>query len=507
MKTKSRSAVRKAVSTPLESSVIVYLVFLMFGLPLIVTDGYFNITETKSVYFYIVSAALFCATAFFSEKKKKSQANSLSILKSELSVTDKAMICFIVVMLVSTLISKYPQAWIGVNSRYQGFLTLLVYAAVYFIISRNFTAAQSFLFFSMLSFSLVSLIGVMHCFDVDILGLYDGIRSDYKTLFISTIGNINFYSSYMCLLMPLVVCGFCLSTGKISRTVYSIALICGTFGMMVTSSESFVVGFSAALMIMPLFFYSRLHRYKRYLLSIIIIVFASQVYMVIYRLHGEGNVALSKLLSIFVNPWVALSVLAVCGAAYLIACKAPGLIKIISKVYPVVLVIFVVTIGICFILANTVGIDRFNGVFRITSEWGTYRGKIWRFCAKTYLYEYSIKEKLFGTGLETLYKITESARLFEGKSLDQAHNEYLQYLMTTGAVGLMSYLGLIGATIYTVIKKLKSSTFAVALLTALISYWMQATVNIAQPFTTPIVYIYIACIAGMARNVEKNSRL
>ena len=102
--------------------------------------------------------------------------------------------------------------------------------------------------------------------------------------------------------------------------------------------------------------------------------------------------------------------------------------------------------------------------------------------------------------------VTASAKLFERKSLDQAHNEYLQYLMTTGLAGLTAYLGVIATTIYTVAKKLKESTLALALLTGLVAYWMQATVNIAQPFTTPIVYIYIACIAGMANQADRMKR-
>ncbi len=507
---KTHPRVRRPVKTSVQSAVIIYLVLIMFGLPLIVTDGYFNITETKSVYFYIVSTALIVASAFFSSKKAesqkvKNQPEAPLLDRMELSLTDKAMIVFCAFVFLAALFSKNPDVWLGVASRYQGFLTILVYVTVYFIVSRNFTAAQSFLLFSVFAFSLVSIIGVLNCFDLDILGIYDGINKNYKTAFLSTIGNINFYSSYMCLLMPLVVSGFCLSEGKISRTVYTVSLVIGSLGMMVTSSESFVVGFASSMAIMPLFFYSRLHRFKRYLISIVIIVLSSQAYMLVYRLHGEGNIAVSKLLSVFVNPYVAAVAIALCVGFYFLADKAPGKIVIVKKVYPVLLVAFVLAIVICFILANTVGLGRFNELFRITSEWGTYRGKIWRYCVKSFL-GFNLKDMLFGVGPESLSSVTASAKLFEGKNLDQAHNEYLQYLMTTGIFGLSAYLGVIGTTVYTVIKKLRESTLAVALLAGLVSYWMQATVNIAQPFTTPIVYIYIACIAGMARNAQKQGQ-
>ncbi len=505
MKTKTR--VRRPVKTPLQSSVILYLVGVMFGLPLVFTDGYFNITETKSIYFHIISIALIAYTisGTSSKQKKHTEVSPSGTLSknSQLSASDKAMAAFCGVMLVSCIFSKYSDCWIGLSSRYQGFYTILIYTVIYFIVSRNFTSAQGFLFFAVFAFSIVSVLGVLHCYGIDILGLYDGIGENYKTSFLSTIGNINFYSSYMCLLMPLVVCGFCLSEGKISRTVYTVALILGSFGMMVTSSESFVVGFGSSLLIMPIFFYSRLHRLKRFLISIIIIALSSQAYMLIYNLSGKGNIAVSRLLKILVNPYVSSAIILCCIIAYVIVNKFPDKIKLLKVIYPACLIVFVLTIVICFILANTVGLPRFNGAFKITSEWGTYRGKIWRFCAKTYLFDYSLKEKLLGTGLETLSKVTASAKLFDRKSLDQAHNEYLQYLMTTGIAGLSAYLGVIASVIYTVVKKLKSSTLAVALLSGLIAYWMQATVNIAQPFTTPIVYIYIACIAGMANNADK----
>ena len=156
--------------------------------------------------------------------------------------------------------------------------------------------------------------------------------------------------------MPLVVCGFCLSVGKISRTVYTAALIIGSFGMMVTSSESFVVGFGFSLLIMPLFFYSRPHRLKRFLVSIVIIVLSTQAYMLIYNLADNGNIAVSRLLKILVNPYISAVIIICCALAYLIVHKYPDKIKILKVIYPLCLVVFVLVIGICFILANTVGL-------------------------------------------------------------------------------------------------------------------------------------------------------
>ena len=164
------------------SAVIIYLVLFMFGLPLIVTDGFFNITETKSVYFYIISTAIVVAAAFFVKKKEEitTPPGTPLLERMELSLTDKALIVFCVFVFLSALFSKNNDVWLGVASRYQGFLTILLYVTVYFIVSRNFTAAQSFLLFSVLAFAIVCIFGVLNCFDIDPLGVYDGINKSYK---------------------------------------------------------------------------------------------------------------------------------------------------------------------------------------------------------------------------------------------------------------------------------------------------------------------------------------
>lgn len=484
----------------LRSAVGIYLSLAFFGLPLIVTDGYFNITETKSRFFYIVSIALIICTAVYGVFRAFSEKNkgfSLSEKLKKPSATDISLLIFAGFVLMSSALSSYQKdVWWGGSSRYQGAVTVLLYILVYFIVSRGYGNSQGFLFSAVAAFSLVCIIGVFNCFDIEILGFYDELPDNYKSAYVSTIGNINFYSSYICLLFPLVMCGFCQTKEKLSVIVYSFALVTGSLGMMVTSSESFVIGFVLSMVIIPLFLSGDVAKLKKYLLGTLTVVISSQIFNLIYSLSEEKNVEISELLSIFVRPYVAAVIAAVCISVYFLLDKKPDTVKVVKKIYIVFLCVGFTGTVICFALSNTVGIGSLDGYFKITEEWGTYRGLIWKQCIEAYS-EFSFGEKLFGIGPEALYRVVETAEVFGERKLDQAHNEYLQYLLTTGTFGLLSYLSVILSITVTVVKRLRHNTLAIGAFAALVSYWVQAIVNIAQPFTTPIMYLYIALIGGM----------
>ncbi len=495
----------------LQCGVRYFLTAVMFGLPLIMTNGFFNITETKYV-FYILAAIFFIIPSFSHIIKNFSSAKeegAFPLSSSDMTTMDWCVSAFGICFVLSALFSSYPaDAWLGASARYQGALTVLAYLVVYFLVSRNYHLTQHFLFFAVIAFCIVSLLGVLNCFNIDLFGFYHRLSSNYKTSYISTIGNINFYSAYFCLLFPLVICGYSLTKKTVSRIVYSFALVMGAFGMMVTASESFALGFAVSLFIIPIFFFGDRKKLVYYLQSIVIIIVASQAYKFFYDNAEKTNVPLSKSLSFFLKPTVSLVAFLLCLAVYIFLNVFPDKMKLFKKAYIVFLVLTVVLLGVCFFIANTKGLGELDEYFRITSDWGTYRGKIWRFCLKEFK-NYNIKEILFGIGPESLHNLSRRGELFTDKTLDQAHNEYIQYLMTTGIFGALSYLSVLFATTITVIAKLRHSTLAVGIFASLVAYWIQGAVNIAQPFTTPIMFLYIACIAGMwvqeKRQYHKNT--
>lgn len=168
---------------------------------------------------------------------------------------------------------------------------------------------------------MVAAFGVLNCFDVDFLGFYNELSQKYKNSYMSTIGNINFYSGYMCLIFPVVVCGFCQTKGRFSQAIYISALAAGSFGMMVTSSESFVIGFVFALIIIPLLIFDDTEKLKKFIVSIMVVVISSQIYLMIYKSADKNNVAISKLLSLITSPAFSALILFMCIVAYWLLVK------------------------------------------------------------------------------------------------------------------------------------------------------------------------------------------
>ncbi|MBQ8504432.1 MAG: O-antigen ligase family protein [Clostridia bacterium] len=483
----------------LNSCVRDFLTAAMFGLPLIVTNGFFNITETKYLYFILLSAFFMVLSLvhIVFKRKKESVLVGLPDNFPGFTTIDRCVASFGIAVVLSAFFSSYPvDAWLGVSARYQGALTVIVYIIVYFLVSRNYGTSQYYLFFAVGAFCIVSAIGVLNCFNIDPFGFYHRLSSSYKTSYISTIGNINFYSSYFCLLFPLVICGYSLTRKTVSRIIYSFALVIGAFGMMVTASESFALGFAVSLCIIPIFFFNHRKKMVYYLQSIVIIIVASQVYNLIYTHSEKTNVAISKSLSFFLKPQVSAFAFLLCLAVYIFLNVFPHKMKLFKKIYIGFLITIVIVLAVCLLISNTKGLGQLDEYFKITSDWGTYRGKIWKFCLQKFR-DFNFKEILFGVGPETLQNLTYRGELFTDKTVDQAHNEYIQYLLTTGIFGILSYLSILVAVSITVIKKLRHSTLAVGIFASLVAYWIQGTVNIAQPFTTPIMFLYVACIGGM----------
>ena len=163
---------------------------------------------------------------------------------------------------------------------------------------------------------------------------------------------------------------------------------------------------------------------------------------------------------------------------------------------------------VCAVIFSSVKAD---GIFRFDDSWGNYRGYVWSRLVSTYK-EFPLVNKLFGYGNESVKSIMTAGYYDEmiskvGVVYDNAHNEYLQYLVTTGVLGAVTYVGLIVSAFVSMIRTAFSSSdydfcACIAVALGIASYAVQALFNLNQSLTTPYIFLLAAMAAGIGRRLK-----
>jgi O-antigen ligase len=144
-------------------------------------------------------------------------------------------------------------------------------------------------------------------------------------------------------------------------------------------------------------------------------------------------------------------------------------------------------------------------LLRMSDAWGTHRGIMWLRSFNIF-HDANLWQKLFGTGPDTFYFAFQpyftQLQEYGDSSTDAAHNEYINYLITIGIVGTLSYLAFTGSALVRGFKASKKAPVALACAAAVVCYLAQAVVNIALPIATPLFFIFVAMCEGCARMPE-----
>src|SRR5699024_9531850 len=88
---------------------------------------------------------------------------------------------------------------------------------------------------------------------------------------------------------------------------------------------------------------------------------------------------------------------------------------------------------------------------------------------------------------------------------DNAHNEYIQYLVTTGIIGLCTYLAIWFVFFRQLFKHRRQySIYSKACAAAVIVYLIQAVVNINQPISTPLLFLLLGLVQGDLKQLDED---
>lgn len=495
--------------------IYVYLI-LIFGIyPIILDDAYFNITITK-YRFFMYSSAFFLfgiVVAYLVQwsinKKNNFKEHYVTDLDSKLTARPDFWIqaFFIANVFAFFQADVKRDAFTGEQGRYLGLLTIGVFCLVFIAIGVR---VRMFMIFYVL-LALVSIwsniIAICQHMGNDFLKLRENVNPKKVNIFMSTFGNINIYASFMAITIPIFICIFIFSKKLIYRFIAVVALFTGGMGMMIGNSDSVYLAVAFATVLIWIFAFREI-KIDRFVLAMTVIVAGFFV-----------NVLLNK---------------------YVIKDydKRGGITRTIDNIN-VVTALMVVMILLCVLsltfknkytkLLNNINISRaagymaivlFGGIvlvvvlgfalklpgFVMNDKWGNYRGFIWRL-SKQIFEDAPMVNKLFGYGNETVRALTTASyydeMLATTKTIyDNCHNELLQYLLTTGLVGAITYVGVFVSSFLYILKRANRKPIAYLTLASMLGYIAQAMINVNQPITTPYFYVITAIGIGYVRDIS-----
>ena len=466
---------------------------LLAGIPLFMTNKYFNITLSKFIYFAIVS--VLCFVLYYTLKpeteiKKKESGNK---------AMDIAVFGFLVSSALSVIFSPYKaDALLGSSGRCLGFIFVLILTGLYYALSRSYKIRKAELWGYCIAFGIVTVIAFLQFFGINFGGLYTNVGKSTINTFYSTIGNINVVSSYICLCLPFTMYLYCAVKGWFKMIGLYIFNFAGFCFMIIANSDSGYIGMAAAFCAVAYIVVRKQERFYRVLFLAGEFLFSPGLMVYISR-NVSGTKPLSPLAEFLGESKLVFSLAIVCMVlAVIFVFLRPG--KRFPTLLRVTVILFVFLSVICLIGAiiyftvinKDFELGFLENYLRFGDKWATERGEIWRMTMESYA-DLPLIRKLFGCGPDTLslllrekFEVQMSA---SGEFVDNAHNEFMNYLVNHGIVGLGFYLAMIFIALKKCYAKTRVNIIHGGLYAAVVSYACQSVVNITQPLTTPLYFI------------------
>lgn len=480
---------------------------LLFVYPLFMGNKYFNITLSKFAFFTLVSV-IFAFLCFFSTSdsvSQKAQKNKSGlrqrILKTD--ITDASYLALLVFGAVTVCVSGMGEsAFLGNDGRYMGYGFFLAAGLAYYFISRYNILKEYQLFAFELSMALACILGLVQACGIDLFNLISPIADYQKEIFISTFGNIDIFSAFLSISLPVSMYMICFrqSEGKYGF-VYFITAVLGFAGLFLSNSDSGYLGIFAAFFVICLLSFKSARSFRRFNGLCLLFFLSAFLYGTLYKLN-----IIKREMSFFSQLVTQTKVVYIGMALFFVTSLLFTAVKINGKALKALRIIFVTVSAalafsvlfaiIYFTKINTeFDLGSFSNYFRFNDRWGTNRGFVWRIYLELYN-GLPLSQKLFGCGQDclanALTKELFNEMLAYGNYTNNAHNEYLQYLVSIGIFGLASYLTFVISAVVKLFKDKKTSLLSSCVAVCIIAYLVQAAVNITQPIVTPLLFLFAA---------------
>ena len=275
------------------------------------------------------------------------------------------------------------------------------------------------------------------------LGTYYSLLPDNGSLYLSTIGNLNFFAAYLCLCLPLAVqTAFHARSGR-SRAGVVLCCVVLLTGLLMASTDA--AWLSLAVMLAVVFCDRRLTWHGARLLFAIGAIFCAVAFLTgIFLNFFSLRMPLRTVSAVLVKPFVCLPIGALLLFLFFIS---PRLKKTPCKPARLLFGGLLLLLLCGFLVRNLFGLSLgpLDSFFWLRSGGGSNRWDVWDVLVRRYA-KLPLLQKLVGVGADGVDALltpyyTQALIALNGDTFDSAHNEYLQHLLCGGLLGLVCWCG------------------------------------------------------------------
>ncbi len=490
----------------------IFMLAMLAVFPLYFHNDYLDLVDVKYRFYYINVFAT-AILVLLVHLIFKLRGSNMPKYRKQLLGTDRAMLLFWMVFLISTLLSDYKyEAFWGNEGTWVGLFLVTVFFISYLCITRNLKFRKWYLEVFLVSGMLVCLLGIAHFFYLDPLHMKVYLNEIQKKHFVSTFGNINQYTAYVALFMAVSATLFATSETWMSRIWHYICMVVSFIAIILGISDNGYLSTFALLSLLPLYLFLRKDWSRRYAMILATYATVMAVLGLFLSCYQGRMMSLTSLFTPLAASgmlgYVAMSLWLITSLWYLWDyrkkdskhkngnAQSPVLRYVWSGILIIFAMIFTGVLIDINIGGNAGRYGALGNYLLLTDSWGNNRGWAWKTGLKIFS-QFQWKDKLFGYGPETFYvlmvtRFWEEMTSVTGLKFMCAHNQFIQYLVTTGILGLLSYLGLMVTLIRQMVKRSsKNKVWVMPIVFALVCYNVQNFVNFDSMLVTPVFWTLI----------------
>lgn len=508
--------------------ILVYFLVITVIYPYYAPGGYVEIGEVKYVFFRNVTLVFVTAMFLVVLCTLIRRPGLLTEYYRRMSVTDWFAYGYFVAVMLSYLCSPYKEeALWGAQGWHMGTLMQMLFVLLYFFFSRYFVCGVRWVAVWLAASAGVFILGILNRYSI-----YPIIMAGQTPVFISTLGNINWFCGCWSVTAPIGMTLYWCSEKRLHRVAAGFYSFIAMLAGIVQGSESAYLVF--AVVFVALLWFSLHTGCKFYRWAELCIIFSVSCqfgrllrYLPVFEMnYGSAlNGGAPSIMERLTDGNVMLWTLCILFSGYVMlrlrnhrkGADIPGRTQDLPEDSRER------NMGTAFIIlcvcAAIYGLIWFGGLLhngegmavsgQLREDWGNGRGAAWNCSIEAY------------RGLDTLHRIVgvgpdcfaayvyevpaiaaSLAEEFGSERLTNAHNEGFSILINMGALGLLCYAGFVGSAMIRFCKKAREQMLLYAFAVSLVAYTVHNMVSFQQVLSTP----YFFMLLGMGEGVLREGR-